>query len=70
MAAMFLVDKTEFLLDRAAFRQFIQSIMPNYQMPSSEQFRKEIIPRVQRQLEQLAMFREEFHRNKLAFSFV
>jgi hypothetical protein len=69
MAAMFLVDKTEFLLDRAAFRQFIQSIMPNYQMPSSEQFRKEIIPRVQRQLEQLAMFREEFHRNKLTIIF-
>lgn len=64
MAAMFLVDNTEFLLDRIAFRQFIHSIIPNYQMPSKEQFRNEIIPRVARQFEQLAHFRGEMQRNK------
>lgn len=64
MAAMFLVDNTEFLLDRIAFRQFIHSILPNYQMPSKEEFCSEIIPRVAHQLEQLTRFQDEAQRNK------
>lgn len=64
MAAMFLVDRTEFLMDRVGFRQFIQTLVPGYTMPTPEQFRSEIIPRVAKQLQHLALFREELQRNK------
>ncbi|KAL3122577.1 hypothetical protein niasHT_003113 [Heterodera trifolii] len=63
IAAMMLVDQTEFLLDRVGFRQFVQSLVPGYSMPSGGQFRAEIIPRVAKQLQQLALFREELQRN-------
>lgn len=48
MAMMFLIDKGLLdLLDRPAFRQFMQLFVPpHYQIPSAEQFRNEIIPRL------------------------
>ena len=64
MAIMFLVDNTEFLLDRPGFRHFMRALLPHYQMPTNEQFRAEIIPRVARQLGQLAQMREDLQKNK------
>ncbi|KAI3416007.1 hypothetical protein GPALN_005563 [Globodera pallida] len=63
IAAMMLVDQTEFLLERVGFRQFVQALVPGYTMPLGGQFRAEIIPRVAKQLQQLALFREELQRN-------